>query len=79
MVRIKDLLNDNNFDSIKHYLKENSLFKRTNDPNMYSRFRIYINGLKPNYYMQRLNEHDSFVTLAGLSFSHIYSNPINGG
>ena len=38
------------------------MYKKANDPNVYSRFRIFVKGLTSEYYMQRLYELDSYVT-----------------
>jgi hypothetical protein len=55
------------------------MYKRDTDPNLYSRFRIYVKGLDAHFYMQRLYELDSYVSLAGISHTYIFSNPIYGG
>ena len=49
-IRIRDL-NIIYVDPISPYLNQNCLYKREKDPNLYSRFRILVKGVKPNFYM----------------------------
>ena len=61
MKKLRDL-NISGLASVAKYLNQSVMYKKENDPNLYSRFRIFIKGLAPQFYMQSLYELDSYVS-----------------